>query len=329
MTSSILSLHPPFAAPTAHHVDAEAIATVPALEPTVLADRRSWLPQPFVPPVVRDVSGVAVLPAEPVIPEDTVWAEAVRVNVVAEPAVEPETFVDDAEADGAYAHEEPAVESVAPETDEIESVEATAEEVYEADEIAVVDDAAPELSMAHDAYAAPLSTEEMLADDTLPSISDFLVAGAFPESSADAPQWPIADVGAEVTRLSEGMPVAPRDERDSSVDGIESTPVQGSNETHAAWSDDEAWLDIMPAASPAVERELEAQTAWARAFGEPPAPLPSTPATGGNVFTAARALEEVARRLRAGELALPAWSPDGGEAAALAATLTALLGTRR
>jgi hypothetical protein len=291
MTSSIHSLYPPFAAPTAHHAESGAFATVPALEPTVLADRRSWLPQPFVPPVVRDVTSVAELPAEPVIPEDTVWAEAVSVDVVAEPVVELETFVDDAEPVVAIAHEEPVA--------------------------------------AHEAYAAPLPSEEAPADDTLPSISDFLVAGAFPESSADAPQWPIADVGAEVTRLSEGMPVAPRDEHDATARDTHETPVQGTSETHAAWSDDEAWLDIMPAASPAVERELEAQTAWARAFGEPPAPLPSTPATGGNVFTAARALEEVARRLRAGELALPAWSPDGGEAAALAATLTALLGARR
>lgn len=326
MTSSILSLYPPFAAPTAHHADAEAIATVPALEPTVLADRRSWLPQPFVPPVVRDVTSVAVLPAEPVLPEDTVWAEAVSVDVVAEPVAEPETFADVAEAVVAIAHEEPAVEAVAPEADEIESVEATAEEVYAVEAIAAD---APELSEAYDAHATHLSTEELVADDTLPSISDFLLAGAFPEPSPDAPQWPIADVGAELSRLTEEMPLAPREERDASEDGVEATPVQGTGETHAAWSEDEAWLDIMPAASPAVERELEAQTAWARAFGEPPAPLPSAPATGGNVFTAARALEEVARRLRAGELALPAWSPDGGEAAALAATLTALLGARR
>jgi hypothetical protein len=272
----------------------------------VLADRRSWLPQPFVPPFVRDVISIAVSPADAEIPEDTVWAETATAtvdNIAAEDVVEVEAVVA-----------------------QMGEVEATAEDVVEAEAIAAE---APELSVGDNTHAERASVEEMVRDDTLPSISDFLVAGAFPEASANAPQWPIADVGAEVTRLSEGVPVAPRDGREADLDGAEGTPVQGTSETHAAWSDDEAWLDIMPAASPAVERELEAQTAWARAFGEPPAPLPSTPATGGNVFTAARALEEVARRLRAGELSLPAWSPDGGEAAALAATLTALLGARR
>lgn len=169
----------------------------------------------------------------------------------------------------------------------------------------------------------------------LPSISDFLLAGALPEAGEDAPRWPIAEVGGEVARLSEALPTARGAAAPPARDEL---ATAAGAEAHAPWSDDDAWLDIMPAASPAVTRELEAQTAWARAFAEPPAPLTpapvgpvAPPASGvsGDAGVAAHALEEVARRLRAGELVLPAWSATGGEAAALAATLTALLGARR
>lgn len=175
-------------------------------------------------------------------------------------------------------------------------------------------------------------------DGELPSISDYLIEGAWPEAGADAPRWPIAEVGSEVARLSDGLPTARGAAAPSARDAEAAT---SDAEALAPWSDDDAWLDIMPAASPAVTRELEAQVAWARAFAEPPAPMtpvPTVPATTiappapgvtGDADIAARALEEVARRLRAGELALPAWSPTGGDAAALAATLTALLGERR
>jgi hypothetical protein len=156
----------------------------------------------------------------------------------------------------------------------------------------------------------------------LPSISEFLLAGA--QLIEGEERWPIADVGAEVSRLTEGVRVPPAPAAPTASDDVE----PASAAPHAPWTDEEQWMDIMPALPSASGRDLEAETAWARAFAEPPAPLvPEPPA--GDAALAARALETIAARLRAGELALPAYATGAGEAAALAATLTALLGARR
>jgi hypothetical protein len=150
-----------------------------------------------------------------------------------------------------------------------------------------------------------------------------------------AAPWPLADASAEVARLANGLPIraALGRERDAARGpGDPTLPREtggGSLDELSPWSDDDAWFDIMPAVSPIVSRDLEERTAWARAFAEPPAPLPASPAPAGDAVAAARALDAVARRVRAGELVLPAWPAHGGDAAALAATLTALLGEPR
>jgi len=321
MTNPTISLHPPYSLPP---VDRRSTSRVSWTTDAGSAEATSIDgAQPFVPPSLRE----------------STWQASARADapVEAEPSAE---FA----AESMPAAAEPSAVFVA------DSTPVAAAEVLEGVAQADTHDAplAPGLHPTPLAQPVVPSPEEMTSshpvegeaaypvaehEDALPSISDYLMDGAVVETDATATRWPIADVGEEVGRLTAGLPIGgaaePRDEQAADESAAISRPDAGSEDV-APWSDDEAWLDIMPAASPSVTRELEAQTAWARAFAEPPAPVPTTPATPtGNVFTAARALEDVARRLRAGELSLPSWSAEGGDAAALAATLTALLGARR
>jgi len=82
--------------------------------------------------------------------------------------------------------------------------------------------------------------------------------------------------------------------------------------------DDDAPMDIMPVKAPkAVTGEPWAESA--RRESE----------RTGNPEAAARALEALARKVRQGEIELPGYSSEMGDAAALAAALAALLGVRR
>jgi hypothetical protein len=98
--------------------------------------------------------------------------------------------------------------------------------------------------------------------------------------------------------------------------------------SHTPWHDDDAWMDIMPALPNSGARDMAAETEWARAFGEPPAPLTPPPLPTGDQQAAAASLESIARRLRSGELQVPGFVADRGDAAALAAALASLLGAR-
>jgi hypothetical protein len=102
--------------------------------------------------------------------------------------------------------------------------------------------------------------------------------------------WAIADATEAVAELADGLA--------GQGSGSAMHAVDVEPETLEPWTDDERWMDIMPALQSPGGPDLAGETAWARAFAEPPAPL--TPA------------------------ALPAG--DAAAAAALAAALAALLG---
>jgi hypothetical protein len=161
------------------------------------------------------------------------------------------------------------------------------------------------------------STAVAPAEEALPSIDDFVVDD---QPAADEEAWAIADAGEEVAQLAEGLGAA------SAASAPGTVAPQPALDP---WAEDERWMDIMPTLNSPGSPDLAAETAWARAFAEPPAPLPQPVVPAGDAAAAAAALEVVARRLRAGELAVPGFRADSGDAAALAAVLASLLGARR
>lgn len=142
--------------------------------------------------------------------------------------------------------------------------------------------------------------------------------------------WPFADAGAATVELT-GELRAPDPVSQQAPDGSASSP-------HAMWNDDDL-VDIMP--SPVQQSVSDAP--WrpggaVEAAGSDALVHESTAAgdvhhaagnSHANNESAARALEALAHRVRSGELALPGYVPELGDAAALAAALAALLGIRR
>jgi hypothetical protein len=131
---------------------------------------------------------------------------------------------------------------------------------------------------------------------------------------AEPDEWPLDEAAAEFHELRARMPRV----AEAQPLPAEPTTVQGptvAEETPgpvplAPWRDDDL-MDILP-----VRR--------ARAT---PQPLEAV-GLDASAQEAAHALEVLARRVRAGELALPSYDPRMGEPAALVAALAALLGVR-
>ncbi len=180
-----------------------------------------------------------------------------------------------------------------------------------------------------DAGAATMAALFSAPDDAPRPAADVMQAPAdHPIASpvdveAEEPQdepWAIADATDAVAELADGL----AGRTGAEVDAAEVVP-----EPVAAlepWTDDEGWMDIMPALQTPGGPDLAGETAWARAFAEPPAPMSPSPLPAGDTEAAAASLETIARRLRAGELEIPGYRGDRGDAAALAAALAALLG---
>jgi hypothetical protein len=148
-------------------------------------------------------------------------------------------------------------------------------------------------------------------------------AESAPEPAATDDAWAIADVSEHIARLAEELAAASK-EPVSAPTPMPPMPAV----SHTPWHDDDAWMDIMPALPNSGARDMAAETEWARAFGEPPAPMTPPPLPTGDQQAAAAALESIARRLRSGELQVPGFVADRGDAAALAAALASLLGAR-
>jgi hypothetical protein len=144
-------------------------------------------------------------------------------------------------------------------------------------------------------------------------------ASAGPTTSEGDEPWAIAEASEELAELADGLIG-----RTSTVE----TASDAEASSMEPWTDDERWMDIMPALQTPGGPDLAGETAWARAFSEPPAPLTPAPLPAGDTEAAAASLEAIARRLRAGELDVPGYRGERGDAAALAAALAALLGAR-
>ena len=132
---------------------------------------------------------------------------------------------------------------------------------------------------------------------------------------ATAEEWPIEEAGEAIRAMAEDLA------RRTDSKSVEDT-TQAPSETPAGslrmWSEDDM-MDIMPVK--ASTPEVEGTEQWAaRARRE---------SEEGSPESAARALEALASRVRSGEIQLPTFSPEMGEAAALAAALAALLTLRR
>lgn len=159
-----------------------------------------------------------------------------------------------------------------------------------------------------------VSRQELPAEQTMAAEHE-----ASPRSESPTPTdtWAIADATVSISHLAQDLTAA---------SGI--TPPTPALELHTPWKDDEAWMDIMPALPNSGSADPAMDTSWARAFAEPPAPMLPPPLPAGDAQAAASSLEAVARRLRSGELRVPGFHAEAGDAAALAATLASLLGGR-
>ncbi len=170
-------------------------------------------------------------------------------------------------------------------------------------------------------------TVNLESSNELPSIDAFV----------DHDAWSLHEAGSVLSDLSRQMPShQARDQHLSS----------STDPSLDAWSDDDM-MDIMPVSiaesSPAdaqISRAAGVSTPdatpasashWASQAREREAQTPNIDRQNGAVQTeaAAQLLESLARRVRDGELVLPGFSTEMGDAAALASALAALLGVRR
>ena len=149
------------------------------------------------------------------------------------------------------------------------------------------------------------------ATESLPSIGSFLHAAE--EGNAPREDWPFQDAGEQTAELTEEL-LGSETPAASSGEGVQplSLPMWG----------DEDLMDIMP--SPTASTPSPRTTAHTAAESSA-----SAADSTAHTESAARALETLAQRVRSGELLLPGYAPELGDAAALAAALAALLGIRR
>jgi hypothetical protein len=131
--------------------------------------------------------------------------------------------------------------------------------------------------------------------------------------AADADPWALDATSQELRAIAAqfAVPDFPVAEHATDVTPSAAAPLP-------MWSDDDA-MDIMPVASSA--RPTENDEHWAARARRGPEHAPGAEAAAGMV-------ESVARRIRDGELSIPGYSTEMGEAATLAAVLAAMLGAR-
>ena len=157
--------------------------------------------------------------------------------------------------------------------------------------------------------SASTPSAEVAEAESLPSIGSFLQAPT--EVAPPREDWPFQDAGEQTTELTEEL----RGNETSASSGEGVRPL-----SLPMWKDDDL-MDIMP---PPTTRTPSAGI-------RDSASAESTSSAEGMQHTesAARALETLAQRVRSGDLLLPGYAPELGDAAALAAALAALLGIRR
>lgn len=166
-------------------------------------------------------------------------------------------------------------------------------------------------------HRAAVTTDDQISD--LPWIEEFTVTPPASESDDAAETWAIDEAGPSIAHIANDLASA-------SAPPASLPPSSASSlGAHVPWQDDEAWMDIMPTLPNSGSDDPAMDTSWARAFAEPMAPLSPPPLPAGDTQAAAASLEAIARRLRSGEISVPGFRAESGDAAALAATLSALL----
>ncbi len=165
----------------------------------------------------------------------------------------------------------------------------------------------------------------------LPWIDAFLEADEADRSvAASSSAWPLDEAGAAIRALAdhllpghadESLRVAGEGATGEAVEMTSAVPVAPGASTPPLpmWGDDDL-MDIMPVKSP--RPSTDSGEHWAASARR------ETHATGHNE-AAAQAFESLARRVRDGEILLPGYVAEMGDAAALALALASLLSVRR
>ena len=153
----------------------------------------------------------------------------------------------------------------------------------------------------------------------LPWIDAFLEADEADRSVAASPSaWPLDEAGAAIRALADHLLPGHADESLRAT-GESATGPGASTPPLPMWGDDDL-MDIMPVKSP--RPSTDSGEHWAASARR------ETHATGHNE-AAAQAFESLARRVRDGEILLPGYVAEMGDAAALALALASLLSVRR
>ncbi|MCE2902651.1 MAG: hypothetical protein ACK5XT_02010 [Gemmatimonas sp.] len=192
-------------------------------------------------------------------------------------------------------------------------------------------------------YADPTATApaESAADGPDVAMLASTVAESTVAESAEAVEvetgaelWPLDDAAAAFQDLSARLGMATADDRHEALSAPAAPPLAPA--AYAPWQDDD-FVDVMPMptghglgqaplTSWGAAAPMEGATKTAAVFTSPGAC--ETCADEARTEDAALALEQVARRMRAGELAMVSYDPRLGEQAALVAALAAVLGVR-
>jgi hypothetical protein len=158
-------------------------------------------------------------------------------------------------------------------------------------------------------------------------------------AEAGAELWPLEDAAAAFHDLSASLETLTAHDRHEAMPDVATLPPPAA--ALAPWQDDD-FVDIMPMPTGYVPgdslpasfgsvtpdagtQNVEAASASAE---RDHAAGPSVSAIEARAEDAALALEQLAQRMRAGELAVPSYDPRLGEQAALVAALAAVLGVR-
>ena len=168
----------------------------------------------------------------------------------------------------------------------------------------------------------------------LPWIDAFLEADEADRSvAASSSAWPLDEAGAAIRALADHLLPGHADESlratgesatgesatGESATGESATGPDASTPPLPMWGDDDL-MDIMPVKAPRPSTDSDEH--WAASARR------ETHATGHNE-AAAQAFESLARRVRDGEILLPGYVAEMGDAAALALALASLLSVRR
>ncbi len=180
---------------------------------------------------------------------------------------------------------------------------------------AFLDTAPPDAAVVEDveAYEPPVVKEvEAVEAEQGTVVQDVVVPD---DVVPTAEEWPLEEAGEAMRAIGDDL-----ERHDAAVSHVdrEIEPPVAITPPLPMWGDDD--MNIMPVKTPPASDEHGAH--WA-------AREQRDTERSSHPETAAQALEALAQRVRSGEIQLPGFSPEMGEAAALAAALSALLSARR